>query len=624
MPTNISHYLPSPGAQPRDLNPDEVKFVLVTGGVCSSLGKGVTTSTIGALLRGQGYTVSAVKIDPYINPDAGLMSPIEHGEVYVLSDGGEVDLDLGNYERWMGVQLSRSHNITTGNVYRHIIEHERKGGYLGKTVQVVPHFTEEVITRIKKAAQTPVDSSGMRPQVVMIELGGTVGDLESTPFIEALRQLRFRLPPEDFCLMHCTYLPVMSGGQKTKPTQHSCRTLLSHGLQPDFIVCRSADPIAPDARKKLAVFGGVNERYIVDAHNSASLYDVPLNFHAQNIVQHLVHKLRMKAPIRPPPMNFPSIEDYERYSALTKDPTTPKVKIGFVGKYLNAGSDAYFSVLQAFEHAALFLGVGVQFIFIDAKEERAMSILEEAVPLVDGVFVAGGFGEMGFDVKVHAAHLARTKKVPYFGVCFGMQVAVTEACRYMLGIPDATSEELDPKNPGADHHSVIYMPDISRGQMGNNMRLGTHSVHITDPNSHLSRMYKGARIVHERHRHRYEVNMKLYDRFMKDGRLSFVASDTTEYNADTRVEAVEVKDHPFFVGVQYHPEYRTLPTDPAPTYLGFLSACAKKPVDFGYSTTRVDFGTPSAGQRFSLGTAFPDAPVQHSAGSSTTSRAQSE
>ena len=608
MPTNISHYLPSPGMRPRDMNPDEVKFVLVTGGVCSSLGKGVTTSTIGALFRGQGYVVSSVKIDPYINPDAGLMSPVEHGEVYVLSDGGEVDLDLGNYERWMDIQLTRAHNITTGNVYRTIIDREREGGYLGKTVQVVPHFTNEVIERIRHVASTPVDQSGQKPQIVMIELGGTIGDLESTPFIEALRQLRFGLPPEDFALLHTTYLPVMSGGQKTKPTQHSCRTLLSHGLQPDFIVCRCADPVAPDARKKLAVFGGVSERCIIDAHNSPSLYDVPLNFHDQDIVSKITAKLRLKPPQMPPPMAFPAIEDYKRYSTIAQDNTIKKVRIAFVGKYLNAGADAYFSVLQAFEHAALFLGVGLEFVWVDAKNDNSMDLIEQVVPTVDGVFVAGGFGNAGFDTKVHAAHLARTKKVPYLGVCFGMQVVVVEAARYMLGIENATSEELEPKQQGADHHAIVFMPDISRKNMGNNMRLGTHSVHITDSSSKLAKMYNGARVVLERHRHRYEVNMKLYDRFIADGRLSFIGSDTNEFNESTRVEAVEVKDHPFFVAVQYHPEYRTLPTDPAPTYLAFLAAAAKKDVDFSYSTTRVRAFIGETPQRVA-GSSFPSEPA---------------
>jgi CTP synthase len=610
MSTNISHYLPSPGVQPRDLNPDEVKFVLVTGGVCSSLGKGVTTSTIGALLRGQGYVVSSVKIDPYINPDAGLMSPIEHGEVYVLQDGGEVDLDLGNYERWMGINLTRGHNITTGNVYRELIERERRGDYLGKTVQVVPHFTDEVINRIRKCARTPVDSSGCRPQVVLIELGGTVGDLESTPFIEALRQLRFRLPPEDFALLHCTYLPVMSGTQKTKPTQHSCRALLAHGLQPDFIICRCATTLAEDARKKIAVFGGVSERCVIDAHDSETLYDVPLNFYKQDLVAKIVAKLRIKSPAMPPPFGFPSIEDYRRYSELAKSTDVQSINIAFVGKYLSAGADAYFSVMQAFEHAALYLGVRLHFVWVDARLDNAMTLLEDVATRVDGIFVAGGFGNSGFDVKVHAAHLARTKKVPYLGVCFGMQVAVVEAARYMLKIENATSEELEPTATGADHHAIIYMPDICRGSMGSNMRLGNHAVHIVDQDSHLARIYDGAKVITERHRHRYEVNMKLYDRFKADGRLSFVGSDTQHFDAETRVEAIEVKDHPFYVGIQYHPEYRTLPTDPAPTFLAFLSACSGKPVDWSYTAMRVKTGTTPGTARFSGSrTEFPNTPL---------------
>lgn len=609
-PRSTATYCPSPSVGPMKVNPNGVKFILVTGGVCSSLGKGVTTSSIGALLKSYGYVVSSIKIDPYINPDAGLMSPFEHGEVFVLNDGGEVDLDLGNYERWMSLSLTHRHNITTGNVYKTLLERERRGDYLGVTVQVVPHFIEEVIGRISEVASLPVDGSGMVPHVCMIELGGTIGDLESTPFIEALRQMRFRMPTTDMALCHCTYLPVMGGSQKTKPTQHSCRALLSHGLMPDFLVCRSSKALSAEARVKLGNLVGVAEDHIIGAHDSPNLFDVPVNFDAQDVIDKLRKQLQLPPSNLPPPLGFPTVDDYKQYSAfLSKGKDEVQViRIAFVGKYVSGGDDAYFSVLQSFEHACLFVRVRIEFHWIDAAHSSMTEEkLYEALNKVDGVFVAGGFGVKGFEMKVMASKWAREHKKPYLGVCLGMQVAVCDVARHVLGVAGATSEEQDRKNAGADHHAIVYMPDISRKTMGGNMRLGAHRVHITDPSSKLAKMYGGATLINERHRHRFEVNMKLYDRFRADGTMSFVGSDTHEFNAETRVEAVEIKDHPFFVAVQYHPEYRTSPADPPPTYAAFIAAAARKEVAFHEGNSRQHAVTGVKPARMS-GEAFPAAP----------------
>ena len=587
MRSGNSYFVNSPMlAAASQVGPQRMKYLLVTGGVCSSLGKGVTTSSIGALLRQSGFHVSAIKIDPYINVDAGLMSPFEHGEVYVLADGGEVDLDLGNYERWLRVRLSRGHNITTGKVYETLIQKERQGGFLGKTVQVIPHVTDEVVRRVVETAEIAVDGSGMKPQICLIELGGTIGDIESAPFVEALRQLRFSIPPEDFCLAHVTYLPTMGESQKTKPTQHSCRTLLSLGMSPDFLVCRSEGPLTGDARRKISSLVGLQEKYIFDAHNCGSLYEVPILFHSQDLVAKIVHKMKLDVT-KPsaPAIGIPTIDELRSFAQMCTSKTSRTIDIAFVGKYCDGGTDAYFSVMQAFEHASLAAQVRINFLWIESEslegESSAADELRQQLTSMNGIFVAGGFGNRGIEGKVIAARIARERKIPYLGVCLGMQIALIEMGRHLLGLPDATSEEFDSEKGApakSQHHVIIYMPEIDRNMMGANMRLGAREAHITAPGSIMQTIYCNAQKVTERHRHRYEFNMAYLEQFRKAG-VIFSAADDPAFGKDTRVEAIELSTavHPYFLGIQYHPEFMTWVTDPSPPYAAFVAAAAGVP-----------------------------------------------
>jgi CTP synthase len=582
-----SYFLPSPMIHPSGADEkSRTKFILVTGGVCSSLGKGVTTSTIGALLRAEGFRVCSVKVDPYINIDAGLMSPFEHGEVYVLEDGGEVDLDLGNYERWLSVRLKRDHNITTGKVYDSLIKREREGKFLGKTVQLVPHFTNEVVERLVLQSQIPVDDSGLHPQICLIELGGTVGDLESAPFIEALRTLRFTSAPEDFCLVHCTYLPVMGDQQKTKPTQHSCRALLSLGLTADFLVCRSEKPLEPDVRRKLSSQCGIQEKYIIGAHNADNLYEVPVMFAEQDIVAKVLYKLRLDSATAMPQLNVPTINTFRRFAEILKCPTNPVVRIAFIGKYVSGGSDAYFSVLQTFEHCALALEVKLDIVFVDSEdlEGDTADQAKAALSTCGGIYVAGGFGTRGINGKVAACEFARKNNIPYFGVCLGMQIAVIEVARNELHWADANSEEFNP----ASQHQVIKIMECDRKEMGATMRLGAKHVCIVEEPSILAKIYGGKVKVLERHRHRYEFNMQYFEDLKKAG-ITFTAVDDGVFGKDCRIEGIEISAHPFFLAVQYHPEFCSTPTDPSPPYLAFVAAIAKKtPVWQTDNSRRVD------------------------------------
>jgi CTP synthase len=581
--TGNSYFLPSPMLRPSGHEEIRTKFVLVTGGVCSSLGKGVTTSSIGALLRAEGLRVCSIKIDPYINVDAGLMSPFEHGEVYVLADGGEVDLDLGNYERWMSVHLKRDHNITTGKVYNTLITRERQGKYLGKTVQLVPHFTNEVVERIQQVATIPVDGSGLRPQVCLIELGGTIGDLESAPFVEALRTLRFTNRPEDFCLVHCTYLPKMGGGQKTKPTQHSCRTLLSLGLTADFLICRSEEELEVSARQKLSQQCGVREKDIIGAHNVNALYEVPIEFHKQGMVDRLLHKLRIDKEGLVPPLDLPNVATFQRFADILNNATNPEVRIGFVGKYVSGGSDPYFSVLQTFEHCCLALEVRIIITYVDSELLEGPHAEESRAVLLkcDGIFVAGGFGTRGINGKIEAARLARENNIPYLGVCLGMQVALIEMARNLLKLPDANSEEFDAQST----NHILKIMDCDRKEMGANMHLGVREVFILEKDSVLSTIYGKESKVLERHRHRYEFNMNYWDRLKEVG-VRFTAVSDPTLSAACRVEAFELPHHPFFLAVQYHPEFITTPVDPSPPFLAFVAAAAKKTYDWPMGNSR--------------------------------------
>ncbi|KAK7202174.1 cytidine triphosphate synthase [Novymonas esmeraldas] len=575
-----AYYLPSPMLLSQNQAEERVKFVVVSGGVCSSLGKGITTSATGAMLRAAGYRVCSIKIDPYINIDAGLMSPYEHGEVYVLEDGGEADLDLGNYERWMSVHLTRDHNITTGKVYQRLLSKERAGGFLGKTVQLVPHFTNEVVNHIFRICQTPISGSSKRPEICMIELGGTVGDMESQPFVEALRRLRYSILPEDFCLLHTTYLPVFGGTQKTKPTQHSCRTLLSLGLHPDFLVCRSEQPLAADVKEKLSNQCGVQSKDIIGAPNVSCLYQIPVEFTDQGLIDRVLHKLRLRPSV--PPLDVPTYQTFKRFSEILLNPNNPKVRIAFVGKYVTGGSDAYFSVLQCFEHCQLALGINIDVFYLESEELEGANAEEAKAALLqcDGIYVAGGFGLRGINGKVAAVQLAREHNIPYFGVCLGMQVALIEFARHKLGWQDANSEEFDP----ASTHQMVRIMDADRERMGANMHLGARDVHIVEAESRMHAIYSGAAVVLERHRHRYEVNAT-YLQDLRDAGLVISAISDPNAGVNLRVEAIENPSLKFFLAVQFHPEFVSTPLDPSPPYLAFFAAAAGKEVNWPAACT---------------------------------------
>jgi CTP synthase len=562
------------------------KYVVVSGGVCSSLGKGVATSSIGALLRGHGFRVTAIKMDPYINIDAGLMSPYEHGEVYVLDDGGETDLDLGNYERMMFVSLNRDNNITTGKIYDHVIQKERRGEYLGKTVQVVPHITGAIVEWINRTAQVPTDGSTMRPHICMIELGGTVGDIESMPFIEALRQLKYSLAENSLAWCHLSYIPDMSG-QKTKPTQHSVKALLALGIQPDCIICRSAEQLTEETRKKIANQCNIQANRIFSCYNVNNLFHVPGVLSGQHVVGllngilHLNELDKSPSPIVSRDRNLKSLADWNNYAKrVDESEKAAEVTIAFVGKY-NKGGDAYQSVIAALQHAAVAMTRKLNIDWIDAtdlempkgaaceEDKQRVEKAEARLKAADGVFVPGGFGDRGFEGKARAAGLARKWKKPYLGVCLGFQVACIQFARDELGLADATSEEFD-KDKKCQNHVILYMPEISKDSMGANMRLGTRWVEFSNPeNSFASSLYGGAARVMERHRHRYEFNVAYRGQMQHKG-LIFTGQDESKARMD--IIELPMSEHPFYLGVQYHPEYKSRPGMPSPPFFGFIAA----------------------------------------------------
>jgi CTP synthase len=561
------------------------KYVVVSGGVCSSLGKGVATSSIGALLRGHGFRVTAIKMDPYINIDAGLMSPYEHGEVYVLDDGGETDLDLGNYERMMFVSLGRDNNVTTGKIYDHVIQKERRGEYLGKTVQVVPHITGAIVEWLNRTAQTPTDGSTQRPHICMIELGGTIGDIESMPFVEALRQLKFNTQENSLAWCHCSYVPNMSG-QKTKPTQHSVKALLALGIQPDLIICRSSDRLSDDTRKKIANQCNIQASRIISCYDVANLFHVPGMLAEQHVVGllngilHLNELDKSPAPLLNKSTNLQSLNDWNNFAKqVDVSEKAADVTIAFVGKYNKGGGDAYQSVIAALHHSAVAMGRKLKIDWMDAEdlenkggaEERKERVknAEARLQAADGVFVPGGFGDRGIEGKARAAGLARKWKKPYLGVCLGFQVACIQFARDELGLTDATSEEFD-KEKKSMNHVIHYMPEISKDTMGANMRLGSRWVEFPNPEqSFASSLYGGAARIMERHRHRYEFNIAYRGQMQHKG-LLFTGQDESKARMD--IIELPLSEHPFYLGVQYHPEYKSRPGAPSPPFYGFVAA----------------------------------------------------
>lgn len=524
------------------------KHIFVTGGVTSSLGKGLTAASVGRLLVSRGLRVSMQKLDPYINVDPGTMNPFQHGEVYVTQDGCETDLDLGHYERFVGINTGQLSNVTTGAIYQSVIAKERRGDYLGDTVQVIPHITNEIKERIHRLATEDVD-------VVITEIGGTVGDIEILPFLEAIRQFRKDVGRENVYYIHITLIPYIgpSGEQKTKPTQHSVTELRSRGIQPDALVCRSDRPIDMALKRKLSSFCDVELDAVISALDADSIYEIPIVLHEEGLDEHICKTLKLDG----------QETDLSEWNALLErvHGASGEVNIGIVGKYVGL-PDAYLSVVEALHHGGFVAGANVNVIWIASDEAEgllASSVLSE----LDGILVPGGFGIRGIEGKIEAVRYARESEVPFLGICLGLQCAVVEFARNVLGLHDANSSEFDPhtQNPVVD--LMADQADVE--EMGGTMRLGTYVAKL-EPESIARRAYD-ADVVSERHRHRFEVNNRYR------ARLEEAGLSCSGVSPDARlVEIVELSEHPFFVASQFHPEFQSRPTDPAPLFREFVRA----------------------------------------------------
>ncbi|MDG6223911.1 MAG: CTP synthase (glutamine hydrolyzing) [Candidatus Thermoplasmatota archaeon] len=535
-----------------------MKYIFVTGGVLSGLGKGIATSSIGLLLKRCGYKVTAIKIDPYLNCDAGTMNPYEHGEVFVLHDGGEVDLDLGNYERFLDTELSSEHNITTGKVYLSVIDRERKGDYLGKTVQIIPHIVNEIKTSITRVAV----SAGA--DVCMVEMGGTVGDIESMPFLEAARQMHMEHGPENVIFVHTTLIPIMGvvGEQKTKPTQHSVKELRSIGIQPNIIVGRCSEPLDASTKEKISLFCNVRPEAVISAHDLKNTYKVPLLLQEQNVVGIIHGLLRMKEM----PCDMEPWSDFvDRFES-----SEGVVRIAIVGKYTGL-KDSYISHYKAFEHAGAECGVNVELEWIDAPEaehdfEKEKRVMLSRLAECHGILVPGGFGSRGTRGKLEAVRFARENDVPFLGICLGLQIAVTEFARNVMGLEKANSTEFDPDTP---HPVVDILPEQLRVKnKGGTMRLGAQKS-IIRPGTLAYRLY-GKEVIYERHRHRYEINPAMIESIERAGWVFSAVSDD-----GIKMEIGELPGKLFHIGSQFHPEFLSHPNRPAPLFLGLVRAAVE-------------------------------------------------
>ena len=523
------------------------KYIFVTGGVVSSLGKGLAAASMGALLEARGYRVALQKMDPYINVDAGTMSPYQHGEVFVTDDGGETDLDLGHYERFTSARVTRDHNITTGKVYFSVIQKERRGDYLGRTVQVIPHITDEIKAMIRKV--------GAGQDVVIVEVGGTVGDIEGLPFLEAIRQLKKDVGKDNVLYVHLTLVPFMQAASelKTKATQHSVKELRAIGIQPDVLLCRTDRYLPPGIKSKIALFCDVEEEAVITAKDVDSVYEVPLVFHREGLDSIIVKGLGLEdRPI-----------DLSRWEDVVRRVKTPRAttRLAVVGKYIEL-KDSYKSLVEALVHGGIAHHAKVDIVWVDAEHiERDGAAAHFGD--VDGVLVPGGFGDRGIEGKIQAVRYAREQRMPYFGICLGMQCAVIEFARNVCGLAGANSSEFSPDAP----HLVIDLLPEQRAfaDKGGTMRLGLYPI-LLHEGSRASRLY-GDGIIHERHRHRYEVNNDYLKILEKNGlRVSGIWAEKQ------LVEIVEIEDHPYFVAGQFHPEFRSRPWDPHPLFAGFVRA----------------------------------------------------
>ncbi|MGC8464528.1 MAG: CTP synthase [Acidimicrobiales bacterium] len=526
------------------------KHIFVTGGVASSLGKGITASSLGRLLKARGLRVTLQKLDPYINVDPGTMNPFEHGEVFVTDDGSETDLDLGHYERFVDVALRRNSSVTTGSIYRTVIARERRGDYLGKTVQVIPHVTDEIKSRIKALATDDVD-------VVITEVGGTVGDIEILPFLEAIRQFRKEVGRDNVCYIHLTLVPYLgtSGEQKTKPTQHSVTELRSRGIQPDVIVCRSDKPISPSVKAKISMLCDVTEEAVVSAIDAKNLYEVPARLHDEGLDTYVCSLLRFDTETYPLDLaNWQRVAD--RASSLSQ-----RVRIGIIGKYVNL-PDAYLSVVEALKHGGLANDTEVEVVWISAETVTPL-LVDERLADLDGIVIPGGFGPRGIEGKINAATYTREQRIPCLGICLGLQTMVIDVARHLVGLEGAHSKEFA---PDTSFPVIDLMEDQREVQdLGGTMRLGTYVAKL-DPNSQVAKLY-GEEVVEERHRHRFEVNPRYRGRLVDAGlRCSGLSPD------GLLVEFIELDDHPFWVGTQAHPEFKSRPDRPHPLFAGLVAA----------------------------------------------------
>ncbi|WP_209701638.1 CTP synthase [Clostridium algifaecis] len=529
------------------------KYIFVTGGVVSSLGKGITAASLGRLLKNRGLKVSIQKFDPYINVDPGTMSPYQHGEVFVTDDGAETDLDLGHYERFIDESLSKNNNVTTGKIYWSVITKERKGEYLGSTVQVIPHITNEIKSRIYRVAKEKHED------VVITEIGGTIGDIESLPFLEAIRQVKYDVGIENVCFIHVTLVPYLrkSGELKTKPTQHSVKELKGIGIQPDIIVCRSEKEISQDLKEKIALFCDVDKDCVIQNLDAKNLYEVPLMLDKEGLDDLVCRRLKLKCNDID---NNEWIEMVNRIKNLSHE-----VTIGLVGKYVEL-HDAYISVVEALNHGGYANNADVKVKWINSEDVTRDNV-QDYLKDVDGILVPGGFGDRGIEGKIEAARWARENKIPFFGICLGMQCAVIEFSRNVIGYKGAHSSEID---PDTKYPVIDLMPEQKdMDEKGGTMRLGAYPCKLSkDSNSFKA---YGQEVIYERHRHRYEFNNEYRNQFLKAG-LVF-----SGMSPDSRlVEIVEIKDHPWYVAVQFHPELKSRPNRPHPLFRDFIAAALKK------------------------------------------------
>lgn len=528
----------------------QTKYIFVTGGVTSSLGKGIIAASLAKLLQARGYRTTIQKLDPYINVDPGTLNPYEHGECYVTDDGAETDLDLGHYERFLNVPTSQANNVTTGRIYQSVIEKERKGAFLGKTVQVIPHITNEIKHRIQLLGQSGDFD------VVITEIGGTVGDIESLPYIESVRQLLWELGDDNAMVIHLTLIPYLSaaGELKTKPTQHSVKTLMESGIKADVLVCRTEHEISDEIRGKLALFCNVRKQAVIQSIDASTIYDVPLMMQKEGLDQVVMQKLHLEDKGAP---------DLTQWSAFLKKHKNPKdeVRIGLIGKYVEL-QDSYKSILESFIHAGAQNEVKVKVISIHSEHLTVDNVPEQLEGL-HGILVAPGFGERGIEGKIKAVQYAREQKIPFLGICLGMQMAVIEYARNVLGLTQANSLEMDPKTPDPVIHLMEGQKKVT--QKGGTMRLGAWSCDLK-PGSLANKIY-GVSQIAERHRHRFEFNNKYLADIQSHG---MIASGTNTEN--NLVEVVEVPEHPWFIGVQYHPEYKSTVANPHPLFVAFVQA----------------------------------------------------